>query len=775
MTIKRSHFLIATIAWFCAFLALSLTNYNGFELLNIFGFISLAILPGVLTIVISKIKGLPFWGYATLAVGFSLLELMLMALLGNTFLPFAGITRPLDKPVLLLELYLLISTLAVTAWMRMKDFQVTVKKYIFFDTLKDLFLSFTPIVFVALSIFGAIRLNNGGSNILTMILLGAMGAYILVLIRYSQDCDENTLPTAIFFMGLSLLLMTSFRGWFVTGHDIQTETQFFELTKNSGFWNISASSDAYNACLSITILPTIFANLLSVADQYIFKFFFQIFFALCPVLTYLICRNWTDRRISLLSAIYFLAFPTFSTDMPFIVRQEIAFVFFGLMLYLIFEPSLSIRMRRLLFMIMGIGVILSHYSTTYTVLIILILAILSRPLFNWILKLFKVSEEKLIEKPKITAVMAGVLLVLAFLWTSTITHTGGQVSIAVNQTVAAIQDGFAGNNRSIDAMNLLSFTKVDPVEQFEGYIQTVVNPLRAVAAPGTYFNASAYDQYSISLVNDQPLPITKFGKFIDGLGINFNELSALFGDVLAKLMEVLAPFGVAYIFFDKALLKKLHGEIYLISFYCLVFICLNIFLPVLSAQYGVFRAMQQSLFVLGFFIVVGSDAIGKLISRLWSGFKMHWFSSALIVAFLFYSSAFIPQLVGNNVPVLSLNNSGTYYDNYVTHGTEVAGIDWLVDELSSQSQSNSQIQFSIGADRLSTRKFESLADLTPGNDIFPSLVKRDSYLFLGEGTVYDDQASFSYNGDLWGYNYPIQFLNNNKNLIYNDGGARVYR
>ncbi len=247
MIIKRGHFLIAILAWFGIFLALSLTNYNGFELLNIVGFISLAILPGLLTIVISKIKGLPFWGYTSLTVGFSLLELMLIALIGNTFLPFAGIARPLDKPVLLLELYLLIGILAAIAWIRMQDFQITVKKYFFFDNLRDLLLAFTPIVFVVLSILGAIRLNNGGSDILTMIMLGGMGAYILVLIHYNQECDENTLPTAIFFMALSLLLMTSFRGWFVTGHDIQTETQFFELAKNSGFWNISATSDAYNA------------------------------------------------------------------------------------------------------------------------------------------------------------------------------------------------------------------------------------------------------------------------------------------------------------------------------------------------------------------------------------------------------------------------------------------------------------------------------------------------------------------------------------------------
>lgn len=780
ITLKRSHFLIAITVWFAVFLALSITNFNKFELLNIIGFASLALLPGLLTIFISRIKGLPFWGYATLAIGFSLLELMLMALIGNTLLPFLGIARPLDKPVLLFELYLLVSALAAIAWIRMKDIEITIKKYIFFNNAKDTLLAFTPAFFVVFSVLGAIRLNNGGSDILTMIMLGAMGIYIAILAYYSKKSGEGVFPTAIFFMALSLLLMTSLRGWFVTGHDIQKETQYFELAKNNGFWNIAADGDAYNACLSITMLPTIFANLLSIADQYVFKLLFQIFFALCPVLIYLTTNHWMNRRISLFSALYFIAFPTFFSDMPFIVRQEIAFVFFGLMLYLVFEDSLNIHIRRILFVLMGIGVILSHYSTTYTILIIFALAVISRPLFDGIFKRFKLPRiGKVDEKPRITAVMVGILLALSFLWTSTITHTGGQLSLVFNQTVAAIRDGFGGNNRSIDAMSLLSLTRVNPAQELQGYIQTTVDPLRAAAGPEIYFPPSAYEQYPLTVVNNQPLPLTPLGKALDDTGINFSDLSSAFAQALAKLMEILAPLGIIYILFDKSLRDKIGTEVYLISLYCLVFIAANLFLPVLSAQYGVFRAMQQSLFIVGFFIIIGSDAIGKVLAAALRKINKNYhgdgklFSTILIVFFFFYSTAFIAQLIGDNVAELHLNDSGTYYDNYVTQGTEVNGIDWLVNDLSNEPPG--QIQFAIGADRLSQRKFQSIADVTPGNDIFPALVRRNSYVFLGEGTVLDDQASFSYNGDLVGYSYPLSFLNDNKDLIYNDGGSRVYR
>ena len=282
----------------------------------------MAIVPGLLTILLLKIKGLPFWGYAGLVVAFSILELMLMGLLSNTFLPFAGIARPLDKIPLLAELYLLVGVLASTTWLRVEKLELTLKRYGIFENIRDFFFSFSPIIFVILSVLGAVSLNNSGSNSWTLAMLGGMGIYLIFLIRYGNELDDNTIPTALFFISLALLLMTDLRGWYITGHDIQSEYKVFELAKNAGLWSIAAYKDAYNACLSISILPTVFSNLLSAPDQYIFKFFFQIFFPFCPILVYLIGNHWTSRRISLLGAIYFIGFPTFFTDMPFLVRQE---------------------------------------------------------------------------------------------------------------------------------------------------------------------------------------------------------------------------------------------------------------------------------------------------------------------------------------------------------------------------------------------------------------------------------------------------------------------
>ncbi|MBA3788858.1 DUF2206 domain-containing protein [Patescibacteria group bacterium] len=794
LILTRTHLFLGTVVWMGLFFALSITQFNHFEVLNIVGFLFLSLVPGLLTVFALEIKNLPFWGYLVVIIGFSILELMVSVLLGNTLLPFVGVARPLDRPFLLFDIYLLVSILMGIVWLRVKDIEIQCKPYVLFDTARDAVIALTPILFVILSVLGAIHLNDGGSGIITLIMLGSMALYIPLLVRQSDSADKNVIPTALFFMTVSLLFMTSLRGWYVTGHDIQRETQVFQLAKTSGLWSMAAYRDAYNACLSITILPTLFTNLLRVLDQYVFKIFFQIFFALCAVLVYLIGLRWTSARNALLGALYFIAFPTFFSDMPFIVRQEIAFLFFGLMLYIIFEPGISLRLRRALFVIMGIGVILSHYSTTYTILFVFGLVVVSKPLFATIFSFLQrksyflktglfVSGERAFKKSRITFLMITFLVLASFLWTSTITQTSNSITSVITQTISAIQAGSAGNNKSIDALSLLSFAKIDHTHELQNFITDIVGPLRDAAPPGTYYPQASYSQYPIRVLDNEKLPATVLGQFINWFGINSSATSSFLEQLLAKLLEILAPIGMLYILYRNSSLKKIDSELYLVASFCLIFIFLNLVLPVLSAQYGVFRALQQSLFVLGFIIVIGSTALGKWITSLlrlvnrrltFAKFSGR-FSLGLLVLFFLYSTSFIPQILGGNVPALHLNNLGIYYDNYVTKGTEVYGVNWLVSSLIAEGGDTSHIQFEISTDLLTRGKFESLTDLRPFNDIFPDLIRKNSFIFLGYGTVKDHEAAFSFNGDLVPYSYPIQFLDVNKDLIYNNGGTRIYR
>ena len=82
----------------------------------------------------------------------------------------------------------------------------------------------------------------------------------------------------------------------------------------------------------------------------------------------------------------------------------------------------------------------------------------------------------------------------------------------------------------------------------------------------------------------------------------------------------------------------------------------------------------------------------------------------------------------------------------------------------------------IYADELAGLRFQSytyIRDLT--FDILPSTIDTRSYVYLSQTNVERGKIYKRYNIDFLAYDTPIEFLNSNKNLIYNNGGSEVFK
>lgn len=783
MSITRKQLSLSVIGGLIIFIGLSIANVNTFQVLNIFGLIFLLAIPGMLTIFAIDFNGLLFWDYVGVAVGFSVLELISMVLIGNTLLPFAGIVRPLDKNVLLWEIGILVISLLMLAWKKIKIITIPIKRYGLFDNQKDFILALFPVIFVVLSIFGAIHLNDGGSGIITTIMLIGIGLYSTVVIFHKNEFELDTIPTALFFISLSLLLMTSLRGWFVTGHDIQKEYQVFELTKNSGIWLIANFRDAYNACMSITILPTIFSNLLRLPDPYVYKVLFQVIFAMVPGIIYITTRRYVSAPIAFLSTFYFIAFPTFYTDMIFINRQEIAFLFLGLMLYMIFNDGLSLKKKQALFLIFGFGMVLSHYSTTYTVVAILIFLIIAQIILRWLMqhgkkmKLFSrsavagLNEGTATQKELISVGMVLVLIGATFLWSSVLTNTAsGSLYRVISETISVVESNTKEDAKSGDvSYSLLSWQPIDLSKSFQDYQQSTVDVARAEDSTNIYYDSSLYQQYSFVAGPGDLIPLTPLGKAVASVGINVVSLNYTVRQGSAKLLQILILIGFLYILFRNRFFKKyLQDEYILFAIGSLIFIAAQVILPVLSLEYGVLRAFQQSLMFFGLFIVIGS-----LVIALPFGKKASICVAAVIaIGFFFSSSGVFTQIFGGYDPQLSANNTGLYYDIYYSHGSDIAGISWfsnLIKENTSQSWPEVQADLSLSP------RLANIDKINVSSDIFPGLIRKDSYVLLDFTNVHNQQTTIFYQGNYITYAYPIEFLQANKDLIYNNGSFQIYR
>ena len=303
--------------------------------------LALATLLGLPTLVLVRRAGIAtdsMVARVLYAFGISLLGLLLVALALNTVLPVIGIDHPLDPAVLAITW--LVLDVGLLAWRA--DIPL-VPAFSISDTWRRALVArFETVQTLAvgallLAVVGAIRLNNGESGLIAF-LAQALAAAALVVLMLRPEVSLGRDARTLAMVAGSLLLATSIRGWAITGHDIQAEFLSFQLTNDNQRWQMSALENAYNACLSVNILPTVLAQTTGLSGPVVFKVLLQLVFALVPVLTYLMSRRFLSRRLALAAATFTMAFPTFFTDMPYLVRQEMAFFFLALLLLAATEP-----------------------------------------------------------------------------------------------------------------------------------------------------------------------------------------------------------------------------------------------------------------------------------------------------------------------------------------------------------------------------------------------------------------------------------------------------
>lgn len=711
------------------------------------------------------------WLYS---VTFAVLAAMLVPLLANTVLPRLGVSRPLDLgPLLCLQVALCVALglvvrerlLAVVRAGTARPDPVSPRPGPGPDTL----IRLLGALLVPAAVAGAIRLNNGLDAWVTAGMLLLAGALLVVMLVRAERLTERTILWGLYLVALAMLLMTSLRGWFITGHDIQREYRVFGLTFANGDWDIARYQDAYNACMSITLLPNSIVRLMGIDGTYAFKAAIPVLFAMCVPMVYLIGRRFTSRRIALFGAGYFVAFPTYFTDMPFLTRQEVAFVFLGALLLVATNPDMSRGRRRWLALVFAVGVIISHYSTTYVFIGVLAASWFVRlcavALRRWRARRGRPSAPAM-ERPVFGPTFGACVVVLTVLWTGPITHTGGHLE----ETAAQVVSSFSGAGvRSSDvAYNLFSTSKPSLTQRLADYRAETLQT-RNEAGGSAFYPVGQLDQYRTPIVGADPMPLTGLGSVVAGLGIPVPTLNAAIRQVAARLLQVFVFVGLILVALGRTRLLRPSPEFFHLAAGSFLVVFSQVVLPSVSVSYGILRAFQQSLFVMGPFLVVGSVFLFR-----WLRGRAAEIAPVVVFGIFFASlTGLLPQALGGYPPQLHLNNAGTYYNDFYLHPEERVAIEWLQDRLPAESQR--QIQSEVATDRYTFGRVRDYAGLSAFNDIYPTLIRRNAYIFLGFGTTTEGRASLFYQGDVLTYRYPIELLDSVKSRVYSSGGASIYR
>ncbi|MDP4020616.1 MAG: DUF2206 domain-containing protein, partial [Candidatus Adlerbacteria bacterium] len=359
---------------------------------------------------------------------------------------------------------------------------------------------------------------------------------------------------------------------------------------------------------------------------------------------------------------------------------------------------------------------------------------------------------------------------LSFLWSSVLTDTSSNsLYRVITETVTAMQDAYAGDTRSGDVLySLFSWKRVDTEALFAEY-KTAAQE-RVSEEPESYYPQGTVDDYDVVLAKQELLPLTTLGSTLSAVGINVPAFNFTFRQLSAKFLQLFMLIGVIAALYRKKWFAHLPPPDFILMGAGSIFVlCLIIVLPVLSVEYGLLRAFQQSLMLLAPFIVIGSMVTFFFVRKA----HQELIAGTLVLIFLLSSTGVFTQLLGGYDAQLHLNNSGPYYDLYYVHESEEAAIDWLAGEVARNVAEG--IEITIQSDHYGVQAAPALKGAYIVSDIYPPLIRRDAYVVLSVKNVTKNQATVSYNQTALNYYYPEQFLEDTKSLVYDQDGVRIYR
>lgn len=763
LRIDKKFFYYLSLLLLIFFNFIIILNIDFLYIREIFSLLFLLIMPGTLIVLGLNIKNIELIKYLFLIIGLSVSFLSFLGLFINWLLPLIKISyEPLSLIYSLISFnisYILIMIFSfygnnVKYYYKFQVYQINILNSII------ILLSF---MIPLMGIIGTFLLNNHYDNIVIMITLFLIGIVVFLNTIFRKNINGSSLAFSIWMISLTILLIYSLRSWQIFGADIFREYEVFQLTLQSFHWDINNfPGNNYNSCISITILPTLIYVLTNIEPQFIFKFIFQIIFSFTPVILFYFFKNYFNNILAFLSSFFFISTSQYITEFPILARQEISLFYFVLLIYILFENNINSFNTKLLLIIFGFSMIISHYSTTYIAIAIILFSFMLFIIFTYLnnknLYQFLFNRKNNNVNEIFNPLILLILVLSTFMWQFQLTETSNHLIDSLEETVSNIHKSFEDDLREESTSPFAQFNIFyKPRESsvlFANYTEDLKNKY-------TYLEINNYDTEEFSDYSLRPL----YSNPLD-LNVPLNVASKIYLglEIIKKSIKFFILIGVGYIlinFFRKK--KDIDYTTFVIS--CTFLLLLMIILPIINLKYPLSRFYQQTLVFLSI-----SGILGLILLLRFFGdrFRNILISIFFIIYFLFMSG-FLFQLIGGITPPLQLNNDGIYYDGSYTHFEEYRATNWF--------KENYIENILIFADRYGERKLWAFAQINQNivTTVIPHLIDKNSYVYLTYTNDIERRGSEEILGRSGTYSVPTVFLNNNKNKIYNNGGSEILK
>jgi uncharacterized membrane protein len=337
-------------------------------------FIYLTLVPGFILLKFLKLKETKIVDTILFSVGLSITFLMFVGFFINELFLVIGIVMPLSTipleitlSVVTLSLFLLGYRRELSEGFSSRRGNITISK----ETVIKSAILLLPILF---SVIGAlyVSLSSISIPILSSMVI-AVAALFVVSVFSLRLIPSRFYPLTIFAISIALVLQILLISKYIIGADAQLEYQIFRLTINRGYWTLlptsidSLSALNYNSMLSLTVLPSIYSALLNIDGEVLFKTLYPLVFSLVPVVLYRVYEQQMGKTSSLLSTLFLISSPLvfYGIGLLSIDRQMVAMFFMVSSILVLLDKTMAVGKRRILFVVFGAAVVVSHYSTAY--------------------------------------------------------------------------------------------------------------------------------------------------------------------------------------------------------------------------------------------------------------------------------------------------------------------------------------------------------------------------------------------------------------------------
>ncbi len=415
-----------------------------------------------------------------------------------------------------------------------------------------------PFVYLAIlipvaSALGALIANEYQNSLMEYVAI----ALILAAIVYaglSRARDDRAYPWLLYGIALGLLIHTSYISSHIWGWDIHKEYYIASTVIQNASWDYNFYSNI-NAMLSIVVLVPTYSLICNLDLTTVFKLICPMLFAFAPLGLFSLISRYSSRWFAFMSLVFAVSFYAFYQEFPQLGRQEVALVFFTLVIALLMDTSLKMsgRAKVLLTVVFSFSLIVSHYGSTYILLLLWVMALLvyvARYVLQRMGKAIKGPKPtpyRKLERPLLLNL--GLLVVVAFLtlmWYTSVTNASAFrsiVNIILNIGESMLTDLFSPT--SAQGMEIITREASTQLHSVGKVVQLGAQALIGLGIVSLFSKRSRY-HFPTAYTN---LAVAAFLVLLACVAVPNFASSLNTSRIIQVMLLVLAPMAVAGIFY----------------------------------------------------------------------------------------------------------------------------------------------------------------------------------------------------------------------------------